>query len=197
MFKSLAALFTGLIIAISASSKTLDELTVGSFEFVSTAEVFVSPDGGFANNFLLEVGGRNATFGSTQVVVYSLEIVYSQPPAGWLYSAELGSNPALGKLFTVSGVPTNPVESGALQLAVWSVVGNLPGTVVDDLDGSWALAQTWLAQVQQTTALTEYTFFDNKNYNQYISLSPIPEPGTIALLLAGLGAIAVKARRRS
>jgi hypothetical protein len=196
----LMAALAALVISFSATAQVSDELTIGDFQFTPPAEVFISTEPGFDDNMLMQVGGLNATFGSQALTLYSLELLYPAPGPSTAYTSfeRLGTD--FGRLFSVAGTPTNNVESGAIQLAIWELAGVRNFDIVDDLDGSWALAQQYLSDLGTASEILPVSVFENKSYRYYIgaTVTPIPEPGTYGLMMAGLAGIALlKVRRRS
>lgn len=195
--KRIIAFFAGLAATIAVSAQTFAPLTVSGFEFTP---VFVQANpigGGLFDNYTLEVGGRNATFGSQSMVVYSLEREYGNPPAGWAYSALPNDSQDMGKLFSVAGPIDTALKSGALQLAVWQLNGTKNFNVVNDPYGAWGKAQTWISQLGDAQSITSLSVLENKNYNYFITATnPVPEPTTYALMLAGLAAVAMLQARR-
>lgn len=195
--KKLVTFFLGLAAAVAVSAQTFAPLTVSGFEF---SPVFVQANpigGGLLDNYTLEVGGRNAMFGSQRMVVYSLEREYGDPPASWTYSALPNSYQDMGKLFSVAGPIDTALKSGALQLAIWQLNETKNFNVVDDPFGAWAKAQSWISQLGNAQSVTSLSALENKNYNYFItSTNPVPEPTTYALMLAGLAALAMLHARR-
>lgn len=197
----LMAALAALVLSFSATAQVSDELTLGDFQFTPPAEVFISTEEGFEDNTFLSVGGLNALFGSTELVVYSLELAYPAPGPSTAYTSFERLNTQFGQLFAVAGTPTNNVESGAIQLAIWELAGVRNFDIVDDLDGSWALAQQYLSSMGESQAQAlPVSVFENKSYRYYVSttVTPIPEPGTMAMLAMGLLALGTfKTRRQS
>jgi hypothetical protein len=109
---------------------------------------------------------------------------------------------------------TNSVQSAAFQLAVWEIVNESntaqPYSIGSNdfrvTGGDWAartLANTWLGIVNAGTYAIGYSLgiWDGPNTTQDLAVfskvvSPVPEPETYAMLIAGLGLMGFIARRR-
>jgi hypothetical protein len=100
--------------------------------------------------------------------------------------------------------------SSAFQLAAWEIMAensssyNLSNgnfTVWGDGLGADALAQTWLNNLGNATPTLELYIWQQNTANSTQDLavfapSPVPEPETYAMLLAGLGLLGFMAKRR-
>lgn len=123
----------------------------------------------------------------------------------------------LGKLYTVADAQVDTRdESVAFQLAVWEAlydstyeVRNVAGrgSFYVESGGNLAqktLANAWLAQASALGSsqfnVTRLASVDapqrNDGHQDFILVNRVPEPQTHALMLAGLGAMALVARRR-
>lgn len=109
---------------------------------------------------------------------------------------------------------TNGVQSAAFQLAVWEIVNesnrSQPYSIgTNDFrvtGGDWAartLAGAWLGIVNAGTYAIGYSLgvWDGPNTTQDLAMfskvvTPVPEPETYAMLIAGLGLMGFIARRR-
>jgi hypothetical protein len=109
---------------------------------------------------------------------------------------------------------TNSVQSAAFQLAVWEIVNesvrSQPYSIgANDFrvtGGDWAartLANTWLGIVNAGSYAIGYSLnvWDGSNSTQDLAVfskivTPVPEPETYAMLIAGLGLMGFIARRR-
>lgn len=196
MFSKLIAILA--LTAVGAAHAQNAPLTLDDFEFAPPAEVFISTDPlDFSDNEVLQVGGLNATFGAQSMVVYSLERAYGNPVGPTEYTAFTSVPTSVGQLFSVAGTPTTNVQSGAIQLAIWQLTGTMNFEVVDDFDGAYALSQTWISQISSQTPVASLTSLQNKSYNYFVTTTaPIPEPGTLGMMFAGLGVGAFFLRRK-
>ena len=98
-------------------------------------------------------------------------------------------------------------KAAAFQLALWEIAnddGNLSNGSVKVVTGSthqWLIddAQALLnAQVNPSApSLYNFTIYRSSAQQDFIVATPVPEPGTYAMFLAGLGLMGVIARRRS
>lgn len=106
-----------------------------------------------------------------------------------------------------SGVPTDNAQSAAVQAAVWEVIYETSGTY-DLGSGSFigtssdAGVQTYLnsinwAGIAAGPVTHHVDQLYSRSHQDFMVTTPVPEPGTYALLLAGLAGIGFVARRRS
>ena len=123
----------------------------------------------------------------------------------------------LSKLYTVADALVNTRdESVAFQLAVWEIlydtsyqVSNVAGRgtfYVEDggTSGQRSLANNWLAQASALGSsqfnVVRLASVDapraNDGHQDFILVSHVPEPATYALMLAGLGGMALASRRK-
>ena len=113
----------------------------------------------------------------------------------------------LNKLFTAfGGVSTaNSTNSAAFQVAVWEIVYETSGSYnLTSGNASFsgdaaaiATAAGWLGALGSVDAVDVTVFHSDANQD-VVSSSPIPEPGTYAMMAAGLAAMGfVSLRRRN
>jgi hypothetical protein len=115
----------------------------------------------------------------------------------------------LNKLMSAAinaGVPVNAAESAAIQAAVWEVLYETSGTY--DLGaGSFTATSSdlatqgsinsvnWAGIMAGPVTHTVDQLYSRENQD-FLVITQIPEPGTYALMLAGLAAVVGVARRR-
>lgn len=124
------------------------------------------------------------------------------PSTAWLYT-QFRNN-------TLSGFNyTSDASANSLQLAVWKLEGELSGSALTTYGGD-SVAQSWVAAAQSSGWTTLGNVRVLNLYGSYnpttgvfsgfkqdqLYLTPIPEPETYAMLLAGLGLMGFIARRR-
>lgn len=146
----------------------------------------IEPDQSFAINAL---GAQTYTVGSFSGAQASLlEALYSSSYAS----------------------ATDVNAKAAFQLAVWEIVTESSSSLNVNggsftVDSSTALASSIATQANDyLSASASYsgpslytlTKLTNADYQDLVVASPVPEPQTWALLLAGLGAVGLRARRR-
>jgi len=126
----------------------------------------------------------------------------------------------LGRLYTnqhalIDSTASTANNSAAFQLAVWEIVSEQEGSPYNLGSGNlqvtsgstgYATAQTWLAQLNSTPSVSQFdanVWSVTSNTGPFGAgaqdvgvFTPVPEPGTYAMMLAGLGLLGFAARRR-
>jgi hypothetical protein len=112
----------------------------------------------------------------------------------------------LSKLYATAGVVNNAVDEAAFQIAVWEIAYETTGTYdltkgsasfsggTADSSGALTLASTWLGELGDNGAGPGIVVRESSEHQDMIS--PVPEPETYALFMAGLAAVGFMARRR-
>jgi len=142
----------------------------------------------------------------TQGFSFGVDYSYGQVTGLAYFGAQKAAD--LSRLFTgAAGFVTSKSASGAFQAAIWEIIYE-PGSSYDLTSGAFKAAAVNLLDVPSFTfinsVLTNLGSY-GANYridvltnprNQDFLVGTIPEPGTWALLVAGLGVIGVVSRRR-
>jgi hypothetical protein len=175
-------------------------------------------EGAYAGGFS---GVYTSGASSTSFVAYCVDLAQSfnwgspftvtPASASSVFSAAQYS--ALDHLYTqYFPATTDKASSAAFQLAVWAIVsepgstyslssasfsatayGLAPGTEAAAL----ATASTWLSTIGSgASGGYNLTVLESPTYQDQLIATPIPEPETYAMLLAGLGPLAFAIRRR-
>ena len=111
----------------------------------------------------------------------------------------------IGQLITyVHANPTavdTAAESTSLQLAIWNSIYDTDNTLTGgsflDTTSYAAYADTLLAASVSTISNLNVFVLTNANSQDFLVTTPVPEPETYALVLAGLGAMVTVTRRRT
>ncbi|URI09623.1 PEP-CTERM sorting domain-containing protein [Aquincola tertiaricarbonis] len=202
----LAGLAAAALLAVSAAHA--DTLSVGN-----SSNVYVAEDGKLATSLAQSSTGfhtptlwgvQNLTTG-TSFLAYCIEQGQSAVAASQTYTASAYSAPSgVQELYDRFYDTSLKTQQGAVafQLALWELTG---GSTVSSFSfvqvtGAKDLATSWLGTVAadndpfaQKYTLTQWS---NGAYQDVLQAVPVPEPETYALMLAGLGAIGLIARRR-
>lgn len=147
----------------------------------------------------------------SQTFTFGTDLEYSvvDGVAAWGAARSLALDQAMSAVVS-SGWPTNATDSAVVQAAVWEILYETSGTyafgsgsfiatsasasvqnVMNSVD-PWAW--NWLQTVPVTVHVSQLY---SREHQDFMVLTPVPEPGTYAMLLAGLGAIGFVARRRA
>lgn len=108
----------------------------------------------------------------------------------------------LGELLTYA-LPTanTSANSTSLQLAIWNTIYDTDNTVsggtFTDISSYATQANTYLANSLSTVSTLQIRVLTNHDKQDFVAYAPVPEPGTYALMAAGLGVMGFLARRRS
>ena len=126
-------------------------------------------------------------------------------------SGHLFTNPNayadLGRLFTAYGSvsTTSPTNSAAFQVAVWEIayetassysLGSGNAQFTGDA-GALSQASTWLGSLGSANSVSVNVLEGHQiSHQDMVFSTPVPEPDTYALMLAGLAGMGFLARRR-
>jgi len=113
----------------------------------------------------------------------------------------------LGRLVTgyrSAAFVNDSTSSAAFQLAVWEIIYEVQTPYYSLADGSFKdttsaaalLATGWLSDLPNTSKVTVDKLL-SREHQDFMVTTPVPEPSTFALLLAGLASVGFVARRRS
>jgi len=183
-----ASIVPGVGVPTSSAAATAETVFANAFTFGSPAAAALS-----ASALVPDSGRAEAT--SFARSYFSLDAGASVTFQGALLLSMTGTNIAL---------PANAVgndfysfASGLLAVGSQEVLRQLGGPATTGMVGSYSLNDlgTLSLTVTNTTGALLTTFVDS-GVTVY-SASVVPEPGTYALLLAGLGAIVFTVRRKS
>lgn len=106
-----------------------------------------------------------------------------------------------------SGVPTDAAQSAAIQAAVWEVLyetggsydlsaGTFIATSTDVSTQSYINSVNW-AGIMAGPVTHNVDQLYSREHQDFLVTTPVPEPGTYALFVAGLAGIGFVARRRA
>lgn len=212
MKKLLTALALATVFAASAADVTLTGWTFGTGNQVSTT-LYSGEAGGFTGALTSNV--LTSPSFNTYCVELTEYFSFSQSPmtnynvvAGATYFNSAAKADTLGSLMTyVEAHPvTTAAQSTSLQLAIWNTVydtdSSLSSGAFEDMSPYAALANTFLQDAASTVSTMSVYVLQKSGSQDFLLtvpnqalLPPVPEPSALALLLAGLGAIAFKAKR--
>lgn len=218
MFKhnlSMLGLAIGLTLASGAQATTI---TMSSFQN-SPAQIATINGGGHSG--AVYAGGFNAMLDGTEAfIAYCVDTAQSFN-WGQVFSVtavaandKFGASKALamGQLYTQHfGSISNATESAAFQVALWEIVNETTSSYSLDT-GTFratnnlavvALASTWMSGLVGAGDAYDLTVLTNSSYQDQLMatlsvnpLSTVPEPQTLALVLAGFIAMGAVVRRR-
>lgn len=120
-----------------------------------------------------------------------------------------GRSDALGRLATLAlGQVNNAATSGAFQLALWELVNELTGNALSlsannfragsVTNGSATTAQNWLNGIGNVTSQYTVSVWQSRSRQDLVVFErvPVPEPGSLALAVVGLGLVLTLQRRQ-
>ena len=142
----------------------------------------------------------------TQNVSFGVDYEYTQLTTLAYFGAQKAAD--MSRLFTgAAGFVTNASTSGAMQAAVWEVVyevgnsydlngGAFKASAANLIDAaSFAGINAILLNLASYSPTAQLSVLQSDNDQDFITPT-IPEPGTWALLIAGLGVVGMVSRRR-
>jgi hypothetical protein len=120
-----------------------------------------------------------------------------------------GRSDALGRLATLAlGQVNNAATSGAFQLALWELLNESSGNPLSltannfragsVTNGSAATAQNWLNGIGNVTSQYTVSVWQSRSRQDLVVFErvPVPEPGSLALAVVGLGLVLTLQRRQ-
>ncbi|MBQ1762561.1 MAG: PEP-CTERM sorting domain-containing protein [Aquincola sp.] len=198
----LAGLAAAALLATSAAHA--DTLSVNNYATTADGRLATGSvailSGGTSDPVLFNV--LNKTTG-TSFLAYCIEQSQTVRRSDQTYSAAAYSAPAgVQELYDRFYSTSLQTQRGAVafQLALWDLTGNTSLSSYSSSDANVALATTWLNTVNadNNPFAQQYTLtrWSSSSLQDVVQAAPVPEPETYALMLAGLGAIGLIARRR-
>jgi len=168
-----------------------------------------------AGGFLTMVNGVGPVFTTYCIDLYQY-IAFNQPPyADYTEvpaSAHVFRNPAaaadLARLYSSGHVVDSAVTEAAFQLAVWEIAYEASGTYkLDDGDAKFgggdadalaalALASDWVGHLAGGKSSYSVRVLESGSYQDEVFATAVPEPGSLALVIAALGAAGAASRLR-
>lgn len=199
-----AASLTVSALAAQASVVTLDEWTFGSGQTVNThSPAYAGPAGGFSG-----------TLDGEALLAYCVELTqvfywhatytdFTDMAASSYFTAPDNKADKLGRLLSyvadTAGAVDNSYESASLQLAIWNIVYDtdysLSGGAFRDSSGRASYANTLLSASQTWTNTMDVRVLKSPTAQDQVHWGRVPEPGSLALALAGLCPVGVTRRR--
>jgi hypothetical protein len=214
ILSSLAAASMALV-GFQASASTVEltgftygpatEVSVGSPAFTGEAGQFSGTlDGASFTTFCVDLL-QTTTFG-TPYTDYSL--VAGATAWGAQKSLDLDRAMSAFMSFDIGALPNAAAASAAVQSAIWEIIYETPGNSYDFSAGAFkatsldAATQQFLDAIPfdalASVPVTYHVDQLHSDTNQdFLVLTPVPEPSTYALMLAGLAGVGFVARRRS
>ena len=132
---------------------------------------------------------------------------YTAPGTSHVFANTSRAYADLGRLYANAGTVDTSVEEAAFQIAVWEIAYETTPGAYDltsgaasfsggtaSSSGALGLASTWLAGLGAGAGVDISVI--ESSAHQDVIYAPVPEPSTVALMLAGLTATAGLARRR-
>ena len=217
MYSKLVVALGALAVAGASSGKTVN---ITGFTFANPVATAVTggPVPGPVQN--VSAGQFDGTLDNASFQAYCVELDQTFN-FGTTYNYDL-RNPAtfftpqkadaLSRLFTATaGLVTNAANSGAVQAGIWEIIYETGASF--DLSGgsfkttpnpnnagaiaAFGVVNGILGNLAQYMANVQIDVLYNARAQNFVVMHDIPEPGTWALMFAGLGVVGAVARRRS
>lgn len=170
--------------------------------------------------YTLSAGGFSTAYNGASFVSYCVDLFQWLPAFGTAdnsYSLVSGSSffgsrlDAVSRLFSgFSGATNTPLASAAFQLALWEVTYesapgayNLASGNARFTDANWGdgdavmLAQSYLNNLGSQSNSFQVSVLQSAGRQDVVFATPVPEPSTYALMIAGLMGVVFVARRKS
>jgi hypothetical protein len=209
-------LLVGVLAMLALGSASAQQVTFTGFANGSQAVRGVLGAPNDPRDLTVSAGGFSTLWGGDSFVSYCVDFYqwlpsfgsannsYSLTPAGDFFGSRLD---AVSRLFSGrSAEVDSAVEQAAFQIALWEIRYEAAGIAFDTTSGAAkfsdygddarSLAQTYLNGLPGYSNSFEVRVLKS-DYNQdVVFAAPVPEPSTYALMLAGLAAVGLVARRR-
>lgn len=221
ILKSVIATSVLTVLTVISSSAYANNVTatVTGFAYANPQTATITSATPAVNNLAVYAGGFSGTYAdSTSFIAYCADI--SQELAPWnsvqTYTqgnlASAFSSTKAADLTTLGNkyysLVNNAETSAAFQIATWEILYENTLNPYQVNSNSFkafggtgvSLAQTWLSGLHDSSfAVTgNYSIglLQSGKYQDVVTVTPVPEPETYAMMLAGLGLMGFVARRR-
>lgn len=214
MRRSILSLAAASCLALGASLAHADSVRIDGFLFPTAVAVSVATPvyNGVAGEFTGLLNGNSFVTFCTEIeqslvfgTTYNDYSVVAGASAGG-FGAKSTAIDQLFSYFAAQGYPNNPSTSAVAQAAIWEVLyetgptfsmtaGSFAATSGDATTNTALGAFNWAA-VAATTITVHADRLYSRSAQDLVVLTPVPEPSTYALMLAGLAGIGFVARRR-
>jgi hypothetical protein len=216
MRRSVVSSVAAACLALAASYAHADNVLINGFTFNPAVDISVATPNysGPAGQFSGLLNGASFTTYCTDLLQpFSFGTLYTDYTtvdgvAAWGAQKSADLDRAFSA-FAAAGAPLSASTSAVAQAIVWEIL-NETGPTYDLSSGSFAAtsgdatAQSYFtnsAAIFAVIAATPITVHASQLYSRseqdFVVLTPVPEPSTYALMLAGLAGIGFVARRRT
>jgi hypothetical protein len=210
------AIAIGLLVAAQAHADTASFGTWTNGYGVAEFQLPYASSAPTDQNKLVGAGGINTVFGGASFTSYCVDL-YQELSLNTQYSnyhevsgaahSFVNSSAAtdIGRLFTAFGTNLNSaVDQAGFQIALWEISYETSGAydvtagaaIFKGSDGAaLTRASFYLSNLAAQSNVNVWVLESGTNQDM-VHVTPVPEPSTYALMLAGLGAVGFVSRRR-
>ena len=209
--KSIAALAVSAAFAAPAFA---DTVILTDYTYPSAATLSVGAPGysGGAGQFTGLLNGNSFLTYCTEIGQnFSFNTLYTYSVVSGVTAWGAATSTALDRVLSgamAAGWPSNATQSAVVQAAVWEVLYETSGTYsfaggtfiatgTGAVQTALDLADPYWASLGSIPITVHADQLFNPDRQNFLVMTAVPEPGTYAMMLAGLGLMGVIARRRN
>lgn len=212
MAKSIAALAASAALAAPAFADTVN-LSNYTYPPAATLSVTSPAYSGGAGQFSGLLNGNSfETYCTELTQSFSFNTSYTYSIVSGVTAWGAARSTALDRVLSgalAAGWPSNATQSAVVQAAVWEVLYETSGSYsfasgtftatsgTGAVQAALNLVDPYWSSLGSIPITVHADQLFNERHQNFLVMTPVPEPGTYAMMLAGLGLMGVIARRRN